>query len=63
MKTIIIKALTKTLKNILIAFASQKMIEWALWEILETLAKSTKTDKDDKFVAKLKEQYYDNKGN
>ena len=47
----------------LLAFASQKMIEWALWEILEALAKSTKTDKDDKFVAKLKEQYYDNKGN
>lgn len=43
----------------LLAFASQKMIEWAMWEVLDALAKSTKTDKDDKFVAKLRKVYYE----
>lgn len=59
MKTFIIKQLTKTLKKMLLAFASQKMIEWAIWEVLDALAKSTKTDKDDKFVEKLRKVYYE----
>lgn len=39
--------------------ATEKLIEWAFFEIAEKIAKSTKTPHDDRWVSKIKELYYE----
>ena len=53
------KVLFKQVGKMLMAAASEKFIEWFLFELLEQMAKSTKTPVDDEMLAKLKEAYYD----
>lgn len=47
--------LLNVLKGILIKLATEKFLTWLFVWIAETIAESTKTKKDDEFVAKAKE--------
>ena len=55
------KVIIKQLGKMVIAAASEKFVEYAMWVILDEAAKSTKTKVDDEFLAKLKEAYEDKK--
>lgn len=44
-----------TLKGIVIKLASKAFLEWLLFWAAEMIVASTKTDKDDQFLAKIKE--------
>ena len=46
------------LKSIVLKVASKKFFEWVFFWAAEMIAESTKTSKDDTFVAKAKEIYY-----
>lgn len=43
------------LKGIIVKMASKAFLEWLLFWVADMLVKSTKTTKDDEFLAKLKE--------
>lgn len=57
MGTILIKGLLAVLKSMLATVASEYMIKYALFAIADAAVKSTKTDKDDKWLKEFKEQY------
>lgn len=40
-----------------LSMISEKFIEWAFFEIAERIVKSTATPHDDKWLAKIKEEY------
>lgn len=49
--------IVNVLKNILLKTLSEKFFEWVFFWGAEMLVKSTKTTKDDEFLAKVKEIY------
>ena len=51
------KGTTLFLTKLLTSLASEKMIEWAFFQIAETVAKSTATPQDDVWLQKIKELY------
>ena len=54
---LLIKGSTVFLTQLLTRLASQEMIEWAFFKVAESVVKSTATDKDDEWLAKIEEVY------
>lgn len=54
----ILAALRGIFIKLVAALTTRKFLEWLLFWIAETIVKSTKNDKDDKFLKELKEAYY-----
>ena len=46
--------------KLIMSLATEKFIAWLFFYIGEQIVKSTKTDHDDLFLAKIKEAYEDN---
>jgi hypothetical protein len=57
MGTLLLKGLVTVLKGMLVTVASEYMIKYALFAIADAAVKSTKTEKDDKWLAEFKGQY------
>jgi hypothetical protein len=57
MGAFLIKGLIKVLRSMLVTIASEYMIKYALFAIADAAVKSTKTEKDDQWLAEFKEQY------
>ena len=51
------KGVTIFLTKLLTSLASEKMIEWAFFQIAEAVTKSTATPQDDVWLQKIKELY------
>ena len=51
------KSVTIFLTKLLTSLASEKMIEWAFFQIAESVVKSTATTQDDVWLQKIKELY------
>ena len=51
------KGVTIFLTKLLTSLASEKMIEWAFFQIAEAVTKSTATPQDDAWLQKIKELY------
>ena len=51
------KGVTIFLTKLLTSLASEKMIEWAFFQIAEAVAKSTTTPQDHAWLQKIKEVY------
>ena len=51
------KGVTVFLTKLLTSLASEKMIEWAFFQIAEAVTKSTATPQDDVWLQKIKELY------
>ena len=51
------KGVTIFLTKLLTSLASEKMIEWAFFQIAEAVVKSTTTPQDDAWLQKIKELY------
>ena len=51
------KGATLFLTKLLTSLASEKMIEWAFFQIAEAVVKSTATAQDDAWLQKIKELY------
>ena len=51
------KGITIFLTKLLTSLASEKMIEWAFFQIAEAVVKSTTTPQDDAWLQKIKELY------
>ena len=51
------KGATLFLTKLLTSLASEKMIEWAFFQIAEAVVKSTATSQDDAWLQKIKELY------
>lgn len=61
MMNLVAIAAKKLLTKLLLTIISDKMIEWAFFNIAERVVKSTSNPHDDEWLAKLKDEYY--KGN
>ena len=57
----VVMALFNVLKGMLVKMASQSFLQWLLFWVAEIIVKSTKTTKDDEFIAKLKSLYDNDK--
>ncbi len=53
----IMAAAIKVLKDILLAMFSEAFLKWVFFWAADMLVESTKTKKDDEFLAKIKEVY------
>ena len=51
------KGVTIFLTKLLTSLASEKMVEWAFFQIAEAVTKSTATPQDDAWLQKIKEIY------
>ena len=51
------KGVTVFLTKLLTSLASEKMIEWAFFQVAEAVVKSTATTQDDAWLQKIKELY------
>ena len=51
------KGVTIFLTKLLTSLASEKMIEWAFFQIAEAVVKSTATPQDDAWLQKIRELY------
>ena len=51
------KGATVFLTKLLTSLASEEMIEWAFFQIAESVVKSTNTPQDDAWLQKIKELY------
>lgn len=54
------KAATAFFLKMVMSLATEKFIKWLFFYVGEQIVKSTKTDQDDLFLAKIKEAYEDN---
>jgi hypothetical protein len=55
----IVAALKSVFMKLVIAFTTQKFLEWLLFWVAEAIVKSTKNTKDDQFLEELKKSYYE----
>lgn len=55
---ILLTALKAILTKLVLAIASEKVLAWLLFWVVDMIVKSTKTTKDDEFAAKIKAAYY-----
>lgn len=53
----LIKGLTVFLTQLLTSLATKEMIEWAFFKVAESVVKSTATEMDDEWLAKIEEVY------
>lgn len=53
------KAFTSFFIKMAMSLATEKFIKWLFFYVGEQIVKSTKTDKDDQFLNKIKELYED----
>jgi hypothetical protein len=51
------KAATAFLLKLIMSLATERFIKWLFFYLGEQIAKSTKTDQDDIFLAKIKDAY------
>ena len=58
--TVFGKAVTAFFIKMIMSLATEKFIKWMFFYVGEQIVKSTNTDKDDLFLAKIKEAYEDN---
>jgi hypothetical protein len=56
--SILLTALKSILAKLILATASEKVLEWLLFWVVDMIVKSTKTTKDDEFADKIKAAYY-----
>ena len=61
MITMLLAALRAIFIKLIAAVATEKMVEWLLFWAAEIVVKSTKTNKDDEFLNKLRFTYYEPK--
>jgi len=54
---LLIKGLTVFLTQLLTSLATKEMIEYSFFKVAESVVKSTETDKDDEWLAKIEEVY------
>jgi hypothetical protein len=54
---LIVKGLTAFLTRLLVSLASEQMIAWAFFRVADAVVKSTKTQKDDQWLEKIREVY------
>jgi hypothetical protein len=54
---LIVKGLTAFLTRLLVSLASEQMIAWAFFRVAGAVVKSTKTQKDDEWLEKIREVY------
>ena len=54
---LVVRGLTAFLTRLLVTLASEQMIAWAFFKVAESVVKSTKTAKDDEWLAKVREVY------
>lgn len=54
---LIVKGLTAFLTRLLVSLASEQMIAWAFFRVADAVVKSTKTQKDDEWLKKIREVY------
>jgi len=54
---ILIKAGTSFLVKLMTAFATEQMFSYTIFRLFKAVAKSTKTEEDDAWVAKMEEAY------
>ena len=54
---LVVRGATAFLTRLLVALASEQMIAWAFFKVAESVVKSTKTDKDDQWLEKVREVY------
>ena len=54
---LVVRGATAFLTRLLVALASEQMIAWAFFRVAESVVKSTKTDKDDQWLEKVREVY------
>lgn len=54
---LVVKGLTAFLTRLLVTLASEQMIAWTFFKVAESVAKSTKTTKDDEWLEKVREVY------
>ena len=57
--TVFGKAATSFLIKMVMSLATERFIKWLFFYVGEQIVKSTKTDHDDLFLAKIKEAYED----
>ena len=57
--TVFGKAATAFFINMIMSLATERFIKWLFFYVGEQIVKSTKTDHDDLFLAKIKEAYED----
>lgn len=46
------------LTKLILSMASEKVLEWLLFWVVDMIVKSTETTKDDEFAQKIKSVYY-----
>ena len=61
MKTVILKALANLVVSLFKQYATQELLEKLLFKAAEAIAKSTETDKDDKWLADFVAAYKEGK--
>ena len=61
MITVLLAALRTIFIKLIAAVATEKMLEWLLFWTADLIVKSTKTNKDDEFLNKLRFTYYEPK--
>ena len=54
---LVVRGATAFLTRLLVALASEQMIAWVFFRVAESVVKSTKTDKDDEWLEKVREVY------
>ena len=54
---LVVKGATAFLTKLLVTLASEQMIAWAFFKVAESVVKSTKTDKDDEWLEKVRQVY------
>ncbi|MGL5012919.1 MAG: hypothetical protein ACRC6V_01345 [Bacteroidales bacterium] len=57
MTSALIFAIKKFASKLAIAMIGEKFLEWAFFELAERIVKSTDTPHDDKWIAKIKEEF------
>lgn len=55
---IILAALKAIFTKLILATASEKVLEWLLFWVVDMIVNSTETPKDDEFAQKIKSVYY-----
>ena len=54
---LVVRGATAFLTRLLVTLASEQMIAWAFFKVAESVVKSTKTDKDDEWLEKVRQVY------
>lgn len=61
MVSVLLKAGAAVMTKLLMAMASEAVIEWFLFYVAEQIVRNTKTQHDDEFYTKIRKAYYEGK--